>query len=142
MTAFSLTRTDIARRLWSLAHQGCDVRVIYTNLGRAARRILARSGGPRLLSSHYSYLDLNAFEVVEAYVHSKYVTIGGTYSGHDRRLVSTGSANSTGPGLRDNDETMLSIESAAVYGAYEANFARLWRTAANRLPLGGHVAER
>jgi phosphatidylserine/phosphatidylglycerophosphate/cardiolipin synthase-like enzyme len=142
MTAFSLTRTDIARRLWSLAHQGCDVRVIYTNLGRAARRIITRSGGPRLLSSHYSYLDLSAFEVVEAYVHSKYVTIGGTYSGHDRRLVITGSANHTVPGLRDNDETMLAVESAGVYGAYEANFAELWRTAANRFPLGGHVAER
>jgi phosphatidylserine/phosphatidylglycerophosphate/cardiolipin synthase-like enzyme len=142
MTAFSLTRTDIARRLWSLAHQGCDVRVIYTNLGRAARRIITRSGGPRLLSSHYSYLDLSAFEVVEAYVHSKYVTIGGTYSGHDRRLVITGSANHTVPGLRDNDETMLAVESAGVYGAYEANFADLWRTAANRFPLGGHVAER
>ncbi|GAB2823966.1 hypothetical protein GCM10027176_30560 [Actinoallomurus bryophytorum] len=142
MTAFSLTRTDIARRLWSLAHQGCDVRVVYTNLGRAARKIITRRGGPRLLSSHYSYLDLDAAGVVEAYVHSKYVTIGGTYSGHDRRLVITGSANHTVAGLRHNDETMLAIESASVYGAYETNFAELWRTAASRFPLGGHVAER
>jgi phosphatidylserine/phosphatidylglycerophosphate/cardiolipin synthase-like enzyme len=142
MTAFSLTRTDIARRLWSLAHQGCDVRVIYTNLGSSARKILGRSGGPRMLSSHYSYLDLYAADAVEAYVHSKYVAIGGTYAGHERRLVITGSPNYTVPGLRDNDEAMLEIEDSNVYGAYESNFLRLWRTAANRLPLGGHVPEK
>jgi phosphatidylserine/phosphatidylglycerophosphate/cardiolipin synthase-like enzyme len=142
MTTFTLTRTDIAERLWSLAHQGCDVRVIYTNLGRRARRILTRAGGPRLLSSHYSYFGLAAGGEVEAYVHSKYVAIGGTYSGHDRRLVITGSPNATVPALRDNDEAMIEIESAGVYGAYESNFLRLWRTAADRLPLDGHVTEK
>ena len=144
MTTFSLTRADIAERLRSLARQGCDVRVIYTNLGRRARKILTRPGGhrPRLLSSHYSYLSLSAGGAVEAYAHSKYVAIGGTYAGHDRRLVITGSPNLTGPGLRDNDEAMLAIQDADVYGAYENNFARLWRTAADRLPLGGHVTEK
>jgi phosphatidylserine/phosphatidylglycerophosphate/cardiolipin synthase-like enzyme len=142
VTAFSFTRVDVARRLWSLAHQGCDVRVVYTNLGGSARKILSRSGGPRMLSSHYSYLDLSAADAVEAYVHSKYVAIGGTYAGRERRLVITGSPNYTVPGLRDNDEAMLEIEDAGVYGAYESNFLRLWRTAANRLPLGGHVPEK
>jgi phosphatidylserine/phosphatidylglycerophosphate/cardiolipin synthase-like enzyme len=142
MATFSFTRTDIAQRLWSLAHQGCDVRVLYTNLGKGARKILTRSGGPRLLSSHYSYLSEAAEGPVEAYVHSKYVAIGGTYAGHDRRLVITGSPNTTGPGLRKNDEAMMAIQDASVYGAYEANFSRLWRTAADRLPLGGRVKEK
>lgn len=142
VTAFSLTRIDIAQRLWSLAHQGCDVRVIYTNLGRGARKILSRPGGPRMLNSHYSYLDFSAGDFVESYVHSKYIAIGGTYAGHDRRLVITGSPNYTDPGLRHNDEAMLEIEDEGVYGAYESNFLRLWRTAANRMPLGGHVPEK
>lgn len=142
MTTFSLTRTDVARRLWSLAHQGCDVRILYTNLGRAARRILTRRGGPRLRGSHYSYLDLARARAVEAYVHSKYVAIGGTYAGHDRRIVITGSPNATRPALRANDEAMLMIEDAATYGAYASNFARLWRVVADRMPLGGHVKEK
>jgi phosphatidylserine/phosphatidylglycerophosphate/cardiolipin synthase-like enzyme len=142
MTTFTLTRTDVAERLWSLAHQGCDVRVIYTNLGRRARQILTRSGGPRLLSSHYSYLSLAAEGPVEAYAHSKYVAIGGTYAGRDRRLVITGSPNTTLPGLRANDEAMLEIRDAGVYGAYESNFAKLWRTAGDRMPLAGHVKEK
>lgn len=142
MTTFSLTRVDVARRLWSLAHQGCDVRIIYTNLGRSARRILTRHGGPRLLSSHYSYLDEVRGREVEAYVHSKYLAIGGTYAGHERRLVITGSPNATRPGLRANDEAMLQIDDAAIYGAYATNFARLWRVADDRMPLGGHVKEK
>jgi phosphatidylserine/phosphatidylglycerophosphate/cardiolipin synthase-like enzyme len=95
-----------------------------------------------MLSSHYVYQDLNAADAVEAYVHSKYIAIGGTYAGHDRRLVITGSPNYTVPGLRDNDEAMLEIEDASLYGAYESNFLRLWRTAANRIPIGGHVPEK
>jgi phosphatidylserine/phosphatidylglycerophosphate/cardiolipin synthase-like enzyme len=142
MATFSLTRVDVARRLWSLAHQGCDVRIIYTNLGRTARKILARPGGPHLLGSHYTYLDVANAREVEAYVHSKYVAIGGTYGGHERRLVITGSPNATGPGLRANDEAMLQIEDAAIYDAYASNFARLWRVVADRLPLGGHVKEK
>lgn len=142
LTTFTFTRTAVARRLWSLAHQGCDVRVIYTNLGRSARKILTRAGGPRLLSSHYSYFDPNTDDLVEAYVHSKYVTIGGMYAGRERRLVITGSPNITRPGLRHNDEVMLAIADADVYGAYESNFARLWRTAADLMPLDGRVTEK
>jgi phosphatidylserine/phosphatidylglycerophosphate/cardiolipin synthase-like enzyme len=142
MTTFSLTRTDVAQRLWSLAHQGCDVRILYTNLGRAARRILTRAGGPHLRGSHYSYLDLDRARAVEAYVHSKYVAIGGTFAGHDRRVVITGSPNATRPGLRANDEAMLQIVDAATYGAYASNFARLWRAVEDRMPLGGHVKEK
>jgi phosphatidylserine/phosphatidylglycerophosphate/cardiolipin synthase-like enzyme len=142
VAAFSLTRTAIAQRLWSLAHQGCDVRIIYTNLGKAARKIITRAGGPRLLNSHYGYLDVSTGEQVDAYVHSKYVTIGGTYAGREQRLIITGSPNYTLPGLRHNDEATLEIEGAGVYGAYESNFAELWRTAADRIPLSGHVTER
>lgn len=142
MTTFSFTRVVVAKRLWSLAHQGCDVRIIYTNLGKGVRKILKRAGGPRLLNSHYSYVDPSAMREVEAYVHSKYIAIGGTYAGHERRLVITGSPNTTRPGLRYNDEAMLTIQDADVYGAYTADFARLWRTASERLPLGGHVKEK
>lgn len=141
MTTFFLTRVDVARRLWSLARQGCDVRIIYTNLSRAARRILTRAGGPHLLGSHYGYLNMDTARAVEAYVHSKYVAIGGTYAGHERRLVITGSPNATRPGLRANDEAMLRIEDAETYDAYAGNFARLWRIATDRIPLGGHVKE-
>ncbi|MCW2948048.1 MAG: hypothetical protein JWR24_4765 [Actinoallomurus sp.] len=141
VTTFSLTRTRVARRLWSLAHQGCDVRVIYTNLGARARKLLERPGGPPLVSSHYSYLDPETGEPVQAYVHSKYVTIDGTYSGRRRQLVITGSPNYTVPALRHNDETMLVIRDAGVCAAYRQNFADLWTAADSHVRLGGRVPD-
>lgn len=119
VATYDLTRTDIARRLWSLAHQGCDVRVVYTELGRRAGKLLRRSGGPRILDSHYR----------DTFVHSKYVLIDGSYSGEDRQVVITGSPNDTTPGLRDNDEAMLAIDDPAIHARYADNFAALWRTA-------------
>jgi phosphatidylserine/phosphatidylglycerophosphate/cardiolipin synthase-like enzyme len=119
VATYDLTRTDIARRLWSLAHQGCDVRVVYTELGKRAGRLLRRAGGPRILDSHYR----------DTFVHSKYVLIDGSYAGENRQIVITGSPNDTKPGLRDNDEAMLAIDDPAIHARYADNFAALWRTA-------------
>ena len=130
---YSLTRTMIARRLWTLAHIGCDVRVIYTNLGVQARKILERPGGPQLLNSHYTYVDQKTGRPMKAYVHSKYVAIDGTYAGRPRQLVITGSPNFTTPGLRDNDEAMLAIDSVRIQAAYEENFSDLWQAAGARV---------
>jgi phosphatidylserine/phosphatidylglycerophosphate/cardiolipin synthase-like enzyme len=127
VTTYEFTRIAVARRLRTLARRGCDVRVAYTHLGEGIRALLA--GGPRLLSSRYTYVDARTGRPVEAYVHSKYVTIHGTYGGRERSLVITGSPNITRSGLRRNDEAMLVVEDAGVQRAYEANFARLWRTA-------------
>ncbi len=132
-TTYSLTRTLIARRLWTLAHIGCDVRVIYTNLGARARKILERPGGPQLLNSHYTYVDQRTGRPVKAYVHSKYVAIDGTYAGQPRQLVITGSPNFTTPGLRDNDEAMLAIDNVRIHAAYEQNFSDLWQAASARM---------
>lgn len=126
VTTYELTRTDIARRLWSLADQGCDVRIIYTNLGKRAGELLRRPGGPRILDSHYRY-GRNG----EAYVHSKYVLIDGTYAGEDRQIVITGSPNDSNPGLRNNDEAMLAIDDPGIHARYADNFATLWRTVAD-----------
>ncbi len=132
-TTYSLTRTLVARRLWTLAHMGCDVRIIYTNLGARARKILQRAGGPQLLNSHYTYVDRVTGKPVRAYVHSKYIAIDGTYAGKPRQLVITGSPNFTTPGLRDNDEAMLAIESIRIHAAYEENFSDLWQAATARM---------
>ncbi|MCO5993045.1 phospholipase D-like domain-containing protein [Actinoallomurus rhizosphaericola] len=141
VTTFNLSRTDVAERLWSLSHQGCDVRVIYTNLSDRAREILEQEDGPELLSSHYMYFDAETGDEVDAFAHSKYVLIDGTYAGRSRKVVITGSPNYTEPALRHNDETMISIEGAGVYGAYENNFTRLWDAAQSHYQLKGSVPD-
>jgi phosphatidylserine/phosphatidylglycerophosphate/cardiolipin synthase-like enzyme len=141
VTTFNLSRTAVAQRLWSLSNQGCDVRVIYTNLSARAREILEQDGGPQLLNSHYLYFDPQTGDEVDAFAHSKYVLIDGTYAGRSRKVVITGSPNYTEPALRHNDETMLTIEGADIYGAYESNFARLWQTVQSHFQLQGIVPD-
>ncbi|GAA4609045.1 hypothetical protein GCM10023195_36070 [Actinoallomurus liliacearum] len=141
VTTFNLSRTDVAERLWSLSHQGCDVRVIYTNLSDRAREILEQDGGPDLLSSHYMYDDDETGDEVDAFAHSKYVLINGTYAGRPRKVVITGSPNYTEPALRHNDETMITIEGADIYGAYQGNFTRLWNAAQSHFQLRGSVPD-
>jgi phosphatidylserine/phosphatidylglycerophosphate/cardiolipin synthase-like enzyme len=141
VTTYSLTRSRIARRLWSLAHDGCGVRIIYTNLGPRARRILVRPGGPKLLNSHYRYIDHRTGKSVGAWVHSKYVAIDGDYEGDRRALVITGSPNLTTPALRENDETMLVVDDEDICAAYQDNFADLWRAAHTYTRLVGRVAD-
>ncbi|GAA4633960.1 hypothetical protein GCM10023196_073590 [Actinoallomurus vinaceus] len=141
VTTFNLSRTAVAERLWSLSHQGCDVRVIYTNLSQRAREILQQDGGPQLLSSHYLYFDPDTGDEVDAFAHSKYVLIDGTYAGRTRKVVITGSPNYTEPALRHNDETMITIEGADIYGAYQRNFARLWQAAQSHYQLHGLVPD-
>ncbi len=141
VATFNLTRTDVAERLWSLAHQGCDVRIAYTNLGRRAAGILARDGGPKMLPGHYEYVDPETGDDVDAWVHSKYVLIDGTYAGRPRKIVITGSPNDTVPGLRHNDEAMLTTEDAATYAAYRRNFVRLWSTVESHGSLDGAVPD-
>ncbi|WP_433180560.1 phospholipase D-like domain-containing protein [Actinoallomurus sp. CA-150999] len=140
VTTFNLSRTAVAERLWSLSHQGCDVRVIYTNLSARAHDILAQDGGPQLLNSHYLYFNEDGDEV-DAFAHSKYVLIDGTYAGHTRKVVITGSPNYTEPALRHNDETMITIEGADIYRAYQGNFARLWQAAQTHYQLNGDVPD-
>ncbi|MFL6056775.1 MAG: phospholipase D-like domain-containing protein [Actinoallomurus sp.] len=141
VTTFNLSRTAVAQRLWSLSNQGCDVRVIYTNLSDRARQILEQDGGPQLLSSHYVYIDQYTGDEVDAFAHSKYVLINGTYAGRSRKVVITGSPNYTDPALRSNDETMITIEGADIYGAYQSNFTRLWGAAQSHFQLSGGVPD-
>lgn len=141
VATFNLTRTDVAERLWSLAHQGCDVRIVYTNLGERSAAVLARDGGPRTLAGHYQYIDPATGDDVDAWVHSKYVLIDGTYAGRSRKVVITGSPNYTVPGLRNNDEAMLSIEDAGTYDAYRSNFSRLWAAVRSHGALAGALTD-
>jgi phosphatidylserine/phosphatidylglycerophosphate/cardiolipin synthase-like enzyme len=141
VTTFNLSRTAVAERLWSLSHDGCDVRVIYTNLSERARAILEQEGGPQLLSSHYLYVDPDTGDQIDAFAHSKYVLISGTYAGRRRKVVITGSPNYTEPALRHNDETMITIEGAGIYGAYQSNFVRLWQAARSHFQLQDSVPD-
>ena len=63
------------------------------------------------------------------HVHSKYLLIDSEYqdgsTAKARKLVWTGSHNYTEPALRFNDETLLRVDDADVFEAYQKNFTTL-----------------
>ncbi|MGA4958529.1 phospholipase D-like domain-containing protein [Streptomyces lavendulocolor] len=59
-------------------------------------------------------------------VHSKYLLVNGTYDGvAGKKIVWTGSHNYTWQALRNNDETLLKIDSPALYDVFKANHDQL-----------------
>jgi hypothetical protein len=121
MAIFTTGRQNIADKLVSLKKAGCSVEAV---LGTgAAPEIIStlESGGVNVLP----------FEAVTGEsVHSKYLLIDGTYNGAaDRKLVWTGSHNYSDNALRDNDETLLKVDDAAVFDAFLDNWLKL-KTAA------------
>jgi phosphatidylserine/phosphatidylglycerophosphate/cardiolipin synthase-like enzyme len=106
------SRDDIARKLRQLADQKCWIEVVYTTLDAGSRGHLA--GHDRIVLYQIS----GTYEV-----HSKYMLIEGTYAGKkDSKWVMTGSHNYTNAALRENDEALLRIESAAIHDQYRSNF--------------------
>ncbi|MET9518268.1 phospholipase D-like domain-containing protein [Streptomyces sp. NPDC002994] len=58
--------------------------------------------------------------------HSKYLIVNGKYDGvAGKKIVWTGSHNYSWQALRQNDETLLKIDNAALYDQYKANHAKL-----------------
>ncbi|MFL6055130.1 MAG: phospholipase D-like domain-containing protein [Actinoallomurus sp.] len=135
---FELNRADVAHRLFDLDAKGCDVELIYSAMSRTAETILtAKAGkyhGPVLRCSKFTYpirddrgrpvLDPNGKPKKQgAFTHDKYILIEGAYYGQrDKKIILAGSHNLSYSALRENDETLLRIDSPALYDAYRANF--------------------
>ncbi|HEX6345164.1 phospholipase D-like domain-containing protein [Umezawaea sp.] len=106
------SRDDIARELRDLANEKCWIEVVYTTLDAGSRGYL--TGNDRIVLHQIA----GAHEV-----HSKYLLVEGTYAGKkDSKWVMTGSHNYSNAALRENDETLLRIESASVHDQYRSNF--------------------
>ncbi|MFD5324567.1 phospholipase D-like domain-containing protein [Streptomyces sp. NPDC127092] len=121
MAANLFTRDEVASKLVALKNAGCSV-------------ILAHDGAPGSMSAGVESVisgkltqRVQCYEdrgtgVAKAGLHSKYLLVEGTYDGvAGRKLVWTGSHNYTYPALRANDETLLKIDNAALFGLYKTN---------------------
>ncbi|MFC4906863.1 phospholipase D-like domain-containing protein [Actinomadura gamaensis] len=116
---FSFTRDAVARKLHDLDQAGCYVDVVYTTIDDGSRTELTAPftsyGGARVRTFSDAKKDNG--------VHSKYLTIEGTYDGvTNEKIVFMGSHNYTTAALRENDETLLKINDDAIHDAYKANF--------------------
>jgi phosphatidylserine/phosphatidylglycerophosphate/cardiolipin synthase-like enzyme len=124
---WSSARLDIARRLWTLHDQGCNVQIIgngFKTGDRVLQTLLkpSRNGRMRFYDAAVNVTG----DPRREYMHHKVVAVSGVWFGHpDTKVVYTGSANFTEPGTSSNNELVMRVLDGPTYDAYARNFAMI-----------------
>jgi phosphatidylserine/phosphatidylglycerophosphate/cardiolipin synthase-like enzyme len=128
MAFFTDGRKPIADKLVGLERAGCDVQVVMRKAGpQSSAKIIKELKDGHIKVGLYP-------DSKGANIHSKYLLIDSKYDTAGafvtRKLVYTGSHNYTGGALRNNDETLLRVDNAAVFAQFLAN----WNTIRAQIP--------
>lgn len=129
MAFFTDGRTAIADKLVSLKKAGCDVQVVMRKAGEnSSAKIIKKLVDGKVKVGLYP-------DAKGSNIHSKYLLIDSKYDTKGkgfvaRKLVWTGSHNYTGGALRNNDETLIRVDNAAIFDA----FMRNWNTIRAQIP--------
>lgn len=145
MYAFN-NRQLVAAQLVALANAGCEVQVLYTNMGSKTLKTLSaplpdQTAPPielfQLSDNDFRYPDGTTARV---FIHDKYVLISGAVdrgSGQtvtaNQRILLTGSQNLTQVGLHENDEQTMQLQQTAtaatgttpIFDLYEADWTHI-----------------
>jgi hypothetical protein len=131
-------RNAALQELANLAHAGCRIHIVYTNIARAAYHTVHRR--------HVTLQQLCTTKTNQHqpryFVHSKYLLIAGTTQtlGRNRRIIYTGSENFTTASLTASDNRDIRYvepaTDAPIYTAYLQNFQQMQTLGAHRPELG------
>jgi phosphatidylserine/phosphatidylglycerophosphate/cardiolipin synthase-like enzyme len=112
----------IARQLRELNQRGCNIRLVYSQLGGTIWRLL------RWIPRNHLVQDRDGDGAYDVYLHMKAMAISGNYGGkHDARIVYQGSENWSGL-ASISDEQGLIIERDGVERAYGKRINKLFNT--------------
>jgi hypothetical protein len=106
----------IAQKVRDLANAGCDVRIVYAVMGNEALRVL-RQLGATPVPMQQIVQDFDGDGVYDRYLHSKVLTIKGTYRHHPAAIAINGSANWS-PAVLASDEAVLRLQGTKVVNTY------------------------
>lgn len=139
---WSSARIGIANRLWQLHNQGCNVQVTYNGFQTSSEvtaALLKRSTTYGVMRVYNAGIDTNGNGVRDIYMHHKVVAISGVWFGRNNtKVVYTGSANFTKPGLRANNEIIMRVKDNATFDKYNSNFNYIrdnWTRRVTTVPL-------
>jgi hypothetical protein len=105
----------IANRLVTMKRRGCNIRIVYSLMGRKIRSTLRAAGVPML---QYSY-DRNRDGYYDIYLHMKVMTISGVYRGvTNTRVTFNGTANWS-PVALGSDELVGTLYARRLERRYE-----------------------
>jgi hypothetical protein len=125
MWGWTRWRTDVARQLWRLHDQGCNVYIVLNKkrVGEDVyRALLKRSARYGIMRVYDAWYDRNNNGAAELYMHQKLLTINGNFNGDSSsKVLFTGSQNFTDEGLRVNNEVLLRIRDDSTLDKYVRN---------------------
>jgi hypothetical protein len=125
MWGWTKWRTDVARQLWKLHNEGCNVYVILNNkrVGeKVYRALLKRSSKYGVMRVYDAWYDKNHNGAAELYMHQKLLTINGNFNGDSSvKVLWTGSQNFTDEGNRVNNELLMKIADDSTLNQYVRN---------------------
>lgn len=146
---WSAARLDVARRLWTLHDQGCVVQVLQNSFKtgpKVMQTLLKPSRKHGVMKVYDGGIDTNRDGKRDLYMHHKVLTVNGVWFGHrDSRVVYTGSANLTGPGLLANNEILLRVTGTPTYNAYAQNLVYIrdrWTKRVTKAPVVSAAKEK
>ena len=124
----------IADKLLAMAHQGCQISIVYGAPSRQIAERLRVAATNHVINLYDSRWDFNEDGWNEVRTHSKFVLVRGSYAGKDKAwVVMTGSPNWVAGSLSKGDESTLNIQLKSAYDAYLANWNRI-RANSRKLP--------
>lgn len=128
IAVWGFTRTEVARKLRSLANQDCWIDVALNKSGEGtdvSKSVL------NLLKNH-PRINVDQADGNGRWMHAKYMLVEGNYSGKpDSKVAFVGSHNFTINALRNSDETWLKIAKASVHDQFRANFRLIMKSSPN-----------
>ncbi len=126
MAFWDTGRIAIADKLVELAGKGCDVGINMRDVATgSSSKVLAEFAGVKNLTVR-TYPSQHGTNIHSKYllIDAKYDTVGQSQPVR-RKLVFTGSHNYTTGALRDNDETLLRVDDAAIFDQFMANWTTI-----------------
>lgn len=133
---WSFNRVAVAQKLVALIKAGCRVEVVYSKTNADTAKVLnSVKDSFRLIPCYGKYQGRNLR------VHSKYMLIDGRYDDDEIPRVYLGSHNFSISALRNADESMVRVRSAATHERYlQDNFVKVRDTCSQTTPPAAAAA--
>ncbi|CAB4692252.1 MAG: hypothetical protein F2667_02590 [Actinobacteria bacterium] len=114
-----------ARRLKELWDGGCDVRLVYTVIGKDVKRYLSQQTGRGPLPMRHLVQDFNGDGDFDNYFHLKVLTVNGVIGKNTTAYYAINGSSNTSDGSTTSDENIGTFESKPITLRYE-DFINYW----------------
>jgi phosphatidylserine/phosphatidylglycerophosphate/cardiolipin synthase-like enzyme len=110
-----------AKRLKALWDRGCDVRIVYTVMGVAARKVLRAPGGRGAVPMRHLVQDFDGDGDFDNYFHIKVLTINGVVGKNRTTFITFNGSSNTSDLATHSDENIGTLEGRGYLRRYQSH---------------------